>query len=92
MPEAEIPIFLAKLGKDSWPTARSLDEEDWRYDHLADKPSTFVVCLKDQALPPDWQETFATRFHAKKRVYADAGHQVMNTRPHTLAEILRNEV
>jgi pimeloyl-ACP methyl ester carboxylesterase len=91
MAEEEIPAFHARLGEDSWPTVQSLDEDAWTYDHLADKPSTFVICMKDQALPPDWQEKFAERFYAKKRVYVDAGHQVMNTRPHALAEILRHE-
>lgn len=83
--------FLAKLGRDSWPTLRALDESEWTYDHLADKPSTYVICLQDQALPPAWQNTFATRLHAKHRVRIDAGHQVMNTRPQGLAEILRME-
>ena len=92
--------FFANLKAQSWwalrqrfqNTHRALEEEDWSYDHLQDKSSTFVLCLKDQALPLAWQESFASRFHAKKRVCVDAGHQVMNTRPHALAEILRNEI
>jgi len=83
--------FMAKLGQDSWPTLRALDETVWAYDHLADKPSTYIICLQDQALPAEWQDTFATRVHAKRRVRIDAGHQVMNTRPQGLAEILRME-
>ncbi|MNC99561.1 hypothetical protein D3C83_178940 [compost metagenome] len=38
-----------------------------------------------------WQETFADRFHAQRIIRVDAGHQVQNTRPHALAEILRQE-
>jgi pimeloyl-ACP methyl ester carboxylesterase len=83
--------FMARLGRDSWPTLKALDETEWAYDHLAGKPSTYVICLQDQALPPEWQEIFAARVHAKHRVRIDAGHQVMNTRPHGLAEILRME-
>jgi pimeloyl-ACP methyl ester carboxylesterase len=91
MTEAQIPAFLAKLGKDRWPTPQALMESDWCYDHLADKASTFVICMRDRALVPERQEEFAARFHAKKRVYLDAAHQAMTTRPQALAEILRSE-
>jgi pimeloyl-ACP methyl ester carboxylesterase len=82
--------FLGKLGHDDWPH-QVMKDTDWRYDHLGAVPATYVVCLKDQALPPDWQETFARRVKAERIVRIDAGHQAMNTRPHTLAEVLRCE-
>ena len=90
MGPAEADAFFAKLGQDMWP-ACCYTERDWRYDHLADVPSTFVLCLRDQSLPPPWQERFAERFRADRIVRIDAGHQVMNTRPHSLAEVLRAE-
>lgn len=37
------------------------------------------------------QEIFAERLGAGRRVRIDAGRQVMNTRPHALAEVLRHE-
>ena len=37
---------------------------------------------------PLWQERFAARVHANSTPRIDAGHQVMNTRPQALAEIL----
>jgi pimeloyl-ACP methyl ester carboxylesterase len=82
--------FLDKLGHDQWPS-RVFDDADWHYDHLGAVPATYVVCLQDQALPPQWQEVFARRVKAQRVVRIDAGHQVMNTRPHTLAETLRRE-
>jgi pimeloyl-ACP methyl ester carboxylesterase len=82
--------FLARLGNDTWPSA-SYAATDWRYDHLGAIPSTYVVCLKDGVLPVAWQEKFAARFQVQRLVRIDAGHQVMNTRPHTLAEVLRHE-
>lgn len=91
MAEEDTSQFMAKLGADLWPTLTALDESDWRYDHLHDKNSTYVICLQDQAHSVDWQETFAARVHANRRVLIDAGHQVMNTRPHGLAEILLAE-
>jgi pimeloyl-ACP methyl ester carboxylesterase len=86
----EADTFLARLGKDSWPM-KSYGYDQWRYDHLTDMPSTYVICLRDQSLPPAWQLRFAERFHADRLVRIDAGHQVMNTRPHTLAEVLLAE-
>ncbi len=88
MGEAQATAFLAKLGHDHWPTVQALSETGWRYDHLQNTAASYVVCLQDQALPPAWQEEFAARLQVRRRVYIDAGHQVMNTRPHGLAEIL----
>lgn len=91
MGEAQTAAFLAKLGADSWPTLPALAETGWRYDHLRDADASYVVCLRDQALPVAWQEEFATRLQVRRRLYIDAGHQAMNTRPHGLAELLLNE-
>ena len=91
MSAAQTSSFMAKLGHDHWPTLQVLDETDWRYEHLVAETATYVVCLRDQALPPPWQEDFASRLGVQRRIYIDAGHQVMNTRPHGLAEILLHE-
>lgn len=79
--------FLAKLGKDGWP-ASAYAWRDFRYDHLRRVPSSYVVLLRDEALPAAWQERFADRLHARRIERLDAGHQAMNTRPEALAEIL----
>jgi pimeloyl-ACP methyl ester carboxylesterase len=92
MSTAEADAFVAKLGRDHWPTERSIAEQvDWRYDHLADLPATYVLCLRDRALPLASQKVFAERLRARDLVELDAGHQAMNTRPHAVAEILRHE-
>lgn len=90
MNEAEASAFLAKLGQDTWP-AQTMAASDWRYDHLGSVPSTYVICLRDGIVPLPWQETFAARLKAERRIRIDAGHQVMNTRPHALAEALLYE-
>jgi len=82
--------FLAKLGKDMWPMS-SYAYRDWRYDHLGAIPALFVHCLQDLSLPPVWQERFAEAFKVDRTVRIDAGHQVMNTRPQALAEVLLQE-
>ncbi|WP_040167325.1 alpha/beta fold hydrolase [Microbacterium gorillae] len=85
--------FLGKLGFDAWPTeAVMLTERDWAYDHLATTDTAYVMCLQDRCHTIAWQEEFAERVHASRIHHIDAGHQVMNTRPHALAEILLAEV
>ena len=87
MAPADADAFLARLGRDMWP-ASSYSHRDWRYDHLGAIPATFVLCFKDLSLPPPWQETFAAALRVDEIVRIDAGHQVMNTRPQALAEVL----
>ncbi|MFT4026094.1 MAG: alpha/beta fold hydrolase [Novosphingobium sp.] len=91
MDPAYADAFMAKLGQDRWPTLEVLHESAWRYDHLAGKPSTFVICLQDRAETPEAQEQSAALFQVQRRVRIDAGHQAMNTRPEALAEILLHE-
>ena len=90
MGEAQAEAFLARLGEDMWPMC-CYSHSDWRRGHLAYMPVTYVLCLQDQSLPPPWQVTFAERLHADRIVRIEAGHQVMNTRPQALAEVLLAE-
>lgn len=82
--------FLDRLGPDNWPRS-CYAQTDWPYDHLADVPVSYVLCLRDAILPLEWQERFAARLHAGSIPRLDAGHQAMNTRPQALAEILLAE-
>ena len=91
MDEGQADDFMAKLGHDHWPTLEALNETGWDYEQLADRAASYVICTKDQALPPAWQEEFATRLQVQRRAYIDAGHQAMNTRPQWLADILLQE-
>lgn len=90
MSAVEAASFLPKLGSDTWPV-KTMSASDWSYDHLSSVPSTYVMCLRDGILPLPWQQTFATRLQVQRTVRIDAGHQVMNTRPQALAEVLRYE-
>lgn len=90
MAPAEADAFLDKLGADTWPPS-SYAQTEWRYDHLAEVPVSYVLCLQDAILPLEWQERFAARLHARTTPRIDAGHQAMNTQPQGLAEILLNE-
>lgn len=91
MDEAQAAAFFSKLGQDRWPLA-TYSFNEWKYEHHGAVPATYVLCLRDNILPLAWQEAFAERFWAERRVRIDAGHQVMNTRPQALAEALRQEL
>lgn len=90
MDDEQASAFLAKLNADMWPV-QTYFYRGWRYDHLDRVPATYVLCLRDQSLPPPWQEIFASRFRADDIVHLDAGHQVMITQPSALAEVLRHQ-
>jgi len=90
MSEAQRRAFIAQLGADEWPAACAA-EDNWRYGGAPQVPATYVICLDDGILTVPWQLRFAERFGVETRVDVQAGHQVMNTRPHTLAEVLRFE-
>ena len=83
--------FMAKLGRDGWPP-QSYAETGWCYDHLGGQlggiPATFIHCLRDATVTPARQDEFAARLRVDTVVRIDAGHQVMNTRPEALAEVL----
>jgi pimeloyl-ACP methyl ester carboxylesterase len=90
MAPGQADVFLDKLGPDGWPRS-CYSETGWTYDHLADFAVSYVLCLQDAILPLAWQEFFARRMHARSLPRIDGGHQVMNTRPQALAEILLAE-
>jgi hypothetical protein len=90
MSVAETAIFMAKIGSDSWPKG-TYSTTAFEFHKPADISAAYVMCLRDGILPVIWQEVFAHRLQASRRIRIDAGHQVMNTRPETLAEILRHE-
>jgi pimeloyl-ACP methyl ester carboxylesterase len=90
MSDADADAFVACLGQDNWPMS-TMVFNGFRYDDLGVVPATFVMCVRDGILPLAWQEKFADRLGASRRIVIDAGHQAMNTRPHALAEILLNE-
>lgn len=79
--------FLDKLEQDAWPPV-AYTHTHWSYDHLTSVPCTYVHCMQDQVLTPHWQRIFAARFRCEETVHIDAAHQVQNTRPQALAEVL----
>lgn len=90
MDEGQTKSFMSLLGKDQWP-ACSYTETNWLFEPVETVPATYVICSRDNILPVVWQEKFARRFHAKRVLRIDAGHQVMSTQPETLVKELLQE-
>jgi pimeloyl-ACP methyl ester carboxylesterase len=90
MSSSDAASFLSRLGADQWPR-RTYSESSWRYSHVGETPASYIYCLRDATVPLRIQEECARRLGASRSVRIDAGHQVMNTRPHALAESLRRE-
>ena len=86
----EQETFLAKLLHDSWPP-KTYTQSDWHYDHLTAPPASYILCDRDKSLPAAWQHRFAARLCVERTLHVDAGHQIMNTHPELLAEILLAE-
>lgn len=87
MGEEQALRLLDAMSRDLWPMS-SYTQRDWRYDHLATIPASYILFLRDRALPAAWQRHFAERFHAGRVIEIDACHQGMMTRPHAFAEAL----
>lgn len=80
--------FLAKLGGgDAWPPSSYMHRE-WRYDHLAGIPSTYIFCEQDNCVPPPKQEAYLANLHIDEVIRMDCGHQPMNSRVEELAGLL----
>ena len=90
MDAAQAAAFTARPLDENWPMAVTV-AVDWHYDHLANWPSTYIVCARDGILPVAWQHRFAERLQCKRIVTIDAGHQAMLTRPAELAALLLAE-
>lgn len=90
MDERTTAAFMAKLGCDAWPPS-AYTETDWRYDHLAEVPATYVKCARDAAVSREKQEACANRLRVRRIRELDSGHQIMNSRPRLLAEVLLAE-
>lgn len=91
MDVATTKAFLAKLGGgDVWPPEFQ-EATDWRYDHLAAIPSTYILCEDDAVLPPERQRMSIANLHIDSIVPLASGHQPMISRPGELADILLAE-
>ncbi len=87
MNEAKRSAFVSKLGHDAWPPA-AYSHVDWSYPRPETIRGSYIFCLKDQTVSWKQQLESAQRLNAAGLACIDAGHQVMNTRPHALAEVL----
>lgn len=91
MDEPTADAFMTRPIEDEWPPLVTYAAH-WDYHGLAAAPSVYILCERDNILPPEWQHRFAERLHCDRIVAIDAGHQVMTTQPDKLAALLLAEV
>lgn len=87
MDAEQAAVFMGRPLDENWPLAVT-HAVHWHYDHLADWPSTYIICDRDGILPIEWQKQFAERLHCRHIEHIDAGHQAMMTQPETLSAML----
>jgi pimeloyl-ACP methyl ester carboxylesterase len=76
----------ARLRLQGWATkVQPVTEAAWKT-----IPSTYVVCDRDNAIPPAGQEFFASR--VQRVHHLDAGHSPFLSRPDDLAALIRAEL
>ena len=91
MDEAATNAFMTRPVDDQWPPLVTFAAH-WDYDCLGSARSAYILCQRDNILPPNWQRRFAARLHCGKLVELDAGHQAMTTQPMALAHLLIEDV
>lgn len=52
-------------------------------------PASYIITLRDNILPVDWQSRFAQRAGAGKVIEIDTAHEPFVSHPHLLAEVVR---
>ncbi|KAL8957978.1 MAG: hypothetical protein Q9193_004873 [Seirophora villosa] len=85
LPNSEASLWASRLVASSYSVQKTkLTRAAWRY-----IPSTYLICDKDQTLPPQLQETFAASANAHT-VRCSAGHSPMLSQPDMLAQRIRD--
>ncbi len=91
MTEQMFEAFRAQWGKDNWPPRCGGADTNWSYRQSPEVDASYVLLRQDQALPTHWQARFADRLGAARVHEIDAGHQVLQSCPQALAELLLKE-
>jgi pimeloyl-ACP methyl ester carboxylesterase len=79
-------------GRKDWAASRlrrqRRSETDPPLDIIPDLPRDYIVCTKDRAVNPDWQEYVARNWLGVEPIPFDSGHSPMISQPQRLAEEL----
>lgn len=86
--EGQLNWLLSEVAQDSTPPAVAL-EPVIRAGYQGLMPSTYILTLRDNILPPLWQRRFAERAGAGRVIEIDTPHEPFVSHPALLAEVLR---
>jgi len=68
------------------PQSMATFEQPLRHASWRDIPSAYIVCDRDEAIPPEIQKAMAAQ--ASRVEHLDAGHSPFLSRPHELSELI----
>lgn len=87
--EAQLRWLLSEVAQDSTPLAVAMEPAK-RAGYAGLLPSTFILTLRDNILPPRWQRRFAERAGAGRIIEIDTPHEPFVSHPALLADVLRS--
>ncbi|KAJ5676033.1 hypothetical protein N7462_008930 [Penicillium macrosclerotiorum] len=74
-------------------TSRAVFSGEATYEPWHDIPCAYIVCEEDRALPPPFQELFASKMGGPKNIYRlPSSHSPFLSMPNRLAEVLQQAV
>lgn len=85
--DSQIAWLLSEIAQDMTPPAVAVEAVS-RAGYVGLIPSTFIVTLRDDILPPTWQRRFAQRLQVEAVLEIDSPHEAFLTHPNELAGLI----
>lgn len=86
--EQTLDWLLSEISQDSTPPCVATESIS-RAGYSQTLPATYIITLRDNILPADWQRRFAQRAGASAVIEIDTAHEPFLSHPRLLAEIVR---
>lgn len=90
MSDEMLQFILERSAIDAWPSIPAASDRHWGWSQLQNIKAYYLLARNDNILTLEWQEKFASRVgNDTRKFYVEAGHQVMQTQPRKVANIIR---
>ena len=86
--EQTLSWLLSEVSQDTTPLCVATDSIS-REGYQGSIPATYIITLRDNILPIDWQRRFAQRAGAGEVIEIDTAHEPFVSHPQLLAEVVR---
>lgn len=85
----QLAWLLAEVSQDRTPPAAQFEPVSRRGYAQLGVDATYILTMRDDILPPEWQRRFAQRLECSKVVEIDTPHEPFVSHPELLASVLR---